>query len=143
MNSRFKTTILCIDDHWSGLIGCKMLLESNGYAVLEATGGDEGLRLFLSHSVDAVVLDYQMPGKNGDVVAAEMKRAKPHVPIMLLSSYGPFPQRKLEAVDMFLSKSQPSKIFLSTLQNLLSRRPRPFFNRWFDTWKSRNEGVRQ
>lgn len=143
MISRLKATILCVDDHWSGLIGHKMLLESNGYEVLEATGGDEGLRLFLSHSVDAVVLDYQMPGMNGDAVAAQMKRAKSHVPIMLLSSYGPLPTSKLEAVDTFLSKSQPSKILLSTLQQLLNRRPRPFFSRWFDTWRSRNEGVRQ
>ena len=90
--SRLKATILCIDDQWNGLIGRKIFLESNGYEVLEATGGDEGLKLFLSHSVDAVVLDYQMPGMNGDVVAAKMKRAKSHVPIMLLSAYGPLPR---------------------------------------------------
>ena len=142
--SRLKPTILCVDDHWNGLIGRKIFLENNGYEVLEATGGDEGLRLFLSHAVDAVVLDYQMPGMNGDAVAAKMKRAKSHVPIMLLSSYGPLPKSKLQAVDIFLSKSQPPKILLSTLQDLLDRRPRPFFSRWFDTWRSRieNEGVR-
>jgi CheY-like chemotaxis protein len=141
--SRMKTTILCIDDHWNGLIGRKMLLENNGYEVLEATGGDEGLKVFLSHSVDAVVLDYQMPGMNGDVVAAKMKRAKSHVPIMLLSAYGPLPKSKLEAVDTFLSKSQPPRIFLSTLGNLLNSRPKPFFRRWMDTWRSRNELGRQ
>jgi response regulator RpfG family c-di-GMP phosphodiesterase len=75
--SRLKATILCIDDHWNALIGRKMLLENNGYEVLEASGGDEGLKLFLSHRVDAVVLDYQMPGMNGDVVAAKMKRRCP------------------------------------------------------------------
>jgi len=141
--SRLKATILCIDDHWNGLIGRKIFLESNGYEVLEATGGDEGLKLFLSHSVDAVVLDYQMPGMNGDVVAAKMKRVKSHVPIMLLSAYGPLPKSKLEAVDTFLSKSQPPQILLSTLQNLLNNQPKPFFRRWMDTWRSRNEGVRQ
>ena len=119
-----------------------MLLENDGYEVLEATGGDEGLKLFLSHPVDAVVLDYQMPGMNGDVVAAKMKRAKSHVPIMLLSAYGPLPKRKLEAVDTFLSKSQPPKILLSTLQDLLNNRPKPFFSRWLDTWRTRNEGMR-
>ena len=124
-------------------MGRKMLLENNGYEVLEATGGNEGLRVFLSHSVDAVVLDYQMPGMNGDAVAAKMKRAKSHVPIMLLSSYGPLPKSKLEAVDIFLSKSQPPKILLSSLQHLLNRRPKPFFSRWFDTWRSRGEGMRQ
>ena len=141
--SRLKATILCIDDHWNGLIGRKLFLESNGYEVLEATGGAEGLKLFKSHSVDAVVLDYQMPGMNGDVVAAKMKRAKSHVPIMLLSAYGPLPASKLKAVDTFLSKSQPPKILLSTLHDLLNGQPKPFFSRWLDTWRSRNEGVRQ
>jgi CheY-like chemotaxis protein len=139
---RLKTTILCIDDHWNGLIGRKTLLENNGYEVLEAVSADEGLKLFLSHSVDAVVLDYQMPGMNGDVVAAKMKRAKSHVPIMLLSAYGPFPASKLLAVDTFLSKSQPPRILLSTLQNLLNTRSKPFFNKWLEMWSARNEGVR-
>lgn len=142
MISRLKT-ILCVDDHWNGLISRKMLLESNGYNVLEATGGEEGLRLLLSHPVDAVVLDYQMPGMNGDVVAAKMKRAKSHIPIMLLSSFGPLPKSKLEAVDIFLSKSEPPKVLLSKLQHLLNRRPKPFFSLWFDTWRTRNEGVRR
>ena len=136
-----KATILCIDDHRNGLIGRKMLLEENGYEVLEATGGDEGLKLFRSHSVDAVVLDYQMPGMNGDVVAVKMKRVKAHVPIMLLSAYGPLPQNKLKAVDTFLSKSQPPNILLSTLQSLLDSRSKPFFSRWLDHWRDRNESV--
>ena len=139
--SRLKATILCVDDHWNQLIGRKMLLEKHGYEVLEATGGDEGLKLFLSRSVDAVVLDYQMPGMNGDVVAAKMKRVKSHIPIMLLSAYGPLPKRKLEAVDTFLSKSQPPRILLSTLQDLLDKQPKSFFSRWLDTWRNRNKGV--
>ena len=53
--ARVKATILCIDDHWNGLIGRKMLLEQSGYEVLEATGWDDGLRLFRSRMVDAVV----------------------------------------------------------------------------------------
>src|SRR3984893_18497936 len=108
-----KATILCIDDHRNGLIGRKMLLEENGYEVLEATGGGEGRKLFRSDSVDTGVLDYHMPVLNGDVVAVKMKRVKSHVPIMLLSAYGPLPQNKLKAVDTFLSKSQPPNILLS------------------------------
>src|SRR5271168_160527 len=136
-----KSRILCIDDHWNGLLSRKMLLEKNGYEVLEASCGDEGLKLFRSQPVDAVVLDYQMPGMNGDVVAAKMKRIKSHVPIMLLSAYEPLPKRKLKAVDTFLSKSQPPNILLSTLQGLLDPEPKPFFNRWLDAWRNRNKGV--
>lgn len=140
--SRLKTTILCVDDHWNGLVGRKMLLERNGYRVLEATGGDEGLKLFRTHNVDAVVLDYQMPGMNGDVVAARMKRMNAHVPIMLLSAYGPLPKKKLASVDTFLSKSQETKLLLSSLQDLLNNQPKPFFSRWLDTWRGRNRGVK-
>jgi CheY-like chemotaxis protein len=137
--SRARPTILCIDDQWNGLIARKILLEASGYTVLEASDGDEGLKLFLSHAVDAVVLDYQMPGMNGDVVAAKMKRIHSHVPIMLLSAYGPLPKRKLRSIDTFLSKSQPPDVLLSELQDLLGGRPKPFFSRWLDHWKSRNQ----
>ncbi|MGA8620744.1 MAG: response regulator [Candidatus Sulfotelmatobacter sp.] len=141
--SRRKATILCIDDHWNGLIGRKMFLENNGYEVLQATGGDEGLKLFESHSVDAVVLDYQMPGMKGDAVATKMKSVKSNVPIMLLSAYGPLSKKKLKAVDTFLSKSQPPQILLSTLQDLLDSHSKPFFSRWLDSWRSQNEGAKQ
>jgi CheY-like chemotaxis protein len=137
---RRKATILCIDDHWNGLIGRKMLLEKSGYEVLEASGGDEGLKLFRTRAVDAVVLDYQMPGMSGDVVATKMKRINSQVPIMLLSAYGPLPKHKLSSVDSFLSKSQPPTILLSTLQQMLGA-SKPFFSRWLDHWKSRNQAV--
>ena len=137
--SRRKATILCIDDHWHGLIGRKMLLEQSGYEVLEASGWDDGLKLFRERSIDAVVLDYQMPGMRGDIVAAKMKSINSNVPIMLLSAYGPLPQKKLKSVDTFLSKSQPPEILLSTLHGLLEGQHKPFFSRWLDLWKSRNQ----
>lgn len=139
MMSRPKATILCIDDHWNGLIGRKQMLEQHGYKVLEASGGNEGLKLFRSRNVDAVVLDYQMPGMSGDVVAAKMKRINSQVPIMLLSAYGPLPKNKLRAVDSFVSKSQPPDILLSSLQGMLGDQRKPFFSRWLDQWKSRNQ----
>ena len=139
MMSRPKATILCIDDHWNGLIGRKQLLEQHGYKVLEASGGDEGLKLFRSRNFDAVVLDYQMPGMSGDVVASKMKRINSQVPIMLLSAYGPLPRNKLRSVDSFVSKSQPPDILLSSLQGMLVDQRKPFFSRWLDQWKSRNQ----
>jgi len=141
--SRLRKTILCVDDQWNDLIGRKMFLEQNGYRVLEATSGDEGLKLFVDHRVDAAVLDYQMPGMNGDVVAAKMKRIKSHIPILLLSAYGPLPEKKLASVDIFLTNSQGPKVFLSALQEMLACQPKPFFHRWYDNWKGRHQGVRR
>jgi len=140
--SRAKPTILCIDDHWNGLIRRKMLLEENGYQVVVATNGPEGLELFVSRPVDAVILDYQIRGMSGDVVAAKMKCISPQVPILLLSAYGPLPKAKLKAVNAFLSKLQPPTILLSTLQQMLALAPKPFFYRWLYDWKQRTQGVR-
>lgn len=136
--SRRKATILCIDDHLSGLVGRKIFLEENGYSVLEATGGQEALKLFRKHPIDAVVVDYQMPGMNGDVVAAKMKKMRSRVPIMLLSAYGPLPERKLKSVDIFLSKSQSPDAMLSALNQMLDTQSKPFFTRWLEHWRRRN-----
>lgn len=138
MKRRRKATILCIDDQWSGLIGRKIFLENSGYQVIEATSAEDGLRLFRSHAVDAVVVDYQMPGTDGAIIAARMKNLKAHIPIMLLSAYGPLPEKKLRSVDTFLFKSQPPSMLLSSLDTLLARRDKPFFYRWLDQWKIRN-----
>jgi CheY-like chemotaxis protein len=140
--ARFSNTILCIDDQWLRLIARKQLLEANGYRAIEATNGDEGLKLFRTSTVDAVVLNYQMPGMNGDVVAARMKRMKAHVPILLLSAYGTLPDNKLESVDAFLLLSQEPKFLLSRLRQLLASRSKPFFHRWFEHWTGRNQGIR-
>jgi CheY-like chemotaxis protein len=138
--SQSRLTILCVDDHWPTLMGRKMLLEQNGYRVLESTDCAEGLNLFCSHTVHAVILDYQMPGASGDVVAAKMKSLKAEVPILLLSPYAPLPPKKLRAVDMLLVKSQAPKLLLSALRKLLVQQ-RPFFQRWFNDWRWRNRTV--
>jgi CheY-like chemotaxis protein len=139
--SGMKATILCIDDHKGGLNARKMLLEENGYKVLNATNGREGLRLFREHSVDAVVLDYQLSGMSGDVLAVKMKHIKAQVPIMLLSANEPLPKRTRQSVDTFLCKSKPSGVFVSSLQKLLDGSTKPFFSRWLETWKERNQGT--
>jgi two-component system cell cycle response regulator DivK len=136
-----KARILCIDNHWNGLAGRRVLLEKSGYEVLEATSGDDGLKLFLSHAVDAVVLDYQIPGMDGAAVATAMKRANAQIPIMLLSAYCPLQKSKLRAVDSFLSKSQPATTFLSALDEMLDARPKGFFDGWLADWKGRNQGA--
>ena len=102
----WKPLILCVDDTPSLLEGQKMLLEENGYRVLTATNGPDAVEVFVSHSVDLVILDYHMPGMNGVVAAARMKDAKPDVPIALLSGDEDVASSDLEAIDCFCSKSE-------------------------------------
>lgn len=133
-------TVLCIDDDWNALIARKAFLEQNGYRVIESSDSAQGLRLFCKLHVDAVIVDYQMPGMAGDRIAARMKGLKAGIPILLLSSYGPLPATKLRSVDMFLAKADEPKLLASALGKLLSK-PKPFFDRWLDAWRTRTRTV--
>ncbi len=117
-----RSLILCVDDEWNGLEGRKMLFEETGYKVLVATGGAEALQLFASHPVDLVLLDYHMPGMNGDVVAEHMKAGQPDVPIALLSADDGLPERALRWVDAFVSKSESPANLLQIVEHLLDLR---------------------
>jgi len=117
-----KPLILCADDAPNVLEGQKMLLEENGFQVLTATNGKEALQAFVSYPVDLALLDYHMPGMNGDVAAAHMKASKPDVPIALLSADDWISPSKLRMVDAFVSKSEPIASFLEIVEHLLSLR---------------------
>jgi CheY-like chemotaxis protein len=130
-----KRTILCIDDYEAGLSARKILLEDEGYEVLTATDGRSGLQLFESHRVDGVILDYQMPGMNGDLVACQMKQLKPRVPILLLSAYISLPEEKLRFFDALVAKDEPLRVFSAAVRELMSKASA--FSSWIGNWQAR------
>jgi two-component system, OmpR family, response regulator len=73
-------------------------LEDEGYTVLSAADGAEGERLALSEGVDLVVLDRMLPGKDGMEVLAALRRAKPALPVILLTAKGEVADR-VEGLD--------------------------------------------
>jgi CheY-like chemotaxis protein len=112
--------ILCIDDEPTGLKIRKMLLQTEGYEVLTALSGPEGLAMLDANPVNAVVVDYSMPGMNGDEVAAEIKRRNPAMKILLLSAYVDLPEGALKWVDKRSVKGVSATSFLTDLQELLT-----------------------
>jgi len=119
--ARRQETLLCIDDNQSSLNICKIILEDFGYKVLTASSAREGLEIFASHVIDAVILDYQMPEMNGELVAAEMRRTKPRVPILMLSGWVLLPESALQLVDEYVAKGDPVEFMLLAVQQVLSR----------------------
>jgi CheY-like chemotaxis protein len=112
--------VLCVDDEAVGLRVRKILLERAGYQVLTANDGFAGLELFAEQPVDAVILDYAMPGMHGGEVARQMRLAKPEVPILLLSAYVGLPEEISSLVDVYMTKGEGAPALLETLGNLLS-----------------------
>lgn len=84
-------TILVIDDDPYARDITGRLLEVLGYDVEMAPDGETGVQLFREHSstIHAVILDCQLPGKNGDEVFHELRRIDRNIPIILCTSCRP------------------------------------------------------
>jgi CheY-like chemotaxis protein len=111
--------VLCVDDELVGLQVRKLLLERAGYRVLAAEDGPAGLEIFAAEQIEAVVLDYSMPGMHGGEVAARMRQLKPAVPILLLSAYVGLPPEVTSVVDLYMTKGQGAALLLTKLSSLL------------------------
>jgi CheY-like chemotaxis protein len=111
--------VLCVDDELIGLKVRKILLERAGYRVLTAPDGSAGLDIFSREPVEAVVLDYSMPGMNGGEVASKMRLTKPHIPILLLSAYMGLSSDVLSTVDLYMTKGEGPPVLLQKLSSLL------------------------
>jgi CheY-like chemotaxis protein len=110
-----------VDDEKVGLHVRKLLLERSGYNVLTASNGQAGLSLFEQNPVDAVVLDYAMPGMHGGEVAARMRARKPEVPILLLSAYVGLPADVTALVNIYMTKGEGAPALLEKLESLFPR----------------------
>ena len=111
--------VLCVDDELVGLQVRKILLERAGYRVLTASDGPSGLEIFSSEPVEAVILDYSMPGMHGGEVAVRMRQIKPQVPILLLSAYMGLSAEVTSLVDLYMTKGEGAPILLEKLGSLL------------------------
>src|SRR5512140_639036 len=80
-------TILCIDDDPTILELQKSILAANGYTVLIAPDGPTGISLASKHPVDAVVLDFKMPGMDGSQVAEVLWKRQPDLLIVICTGF--------------------------------------------------------
>jgi CheY-like chemotaxis protein len=111
--------VLCVDDEAVGLQVRKILLERAGYQVMTASDGPSGLEIFSAEPVEAVVLDYSMPGMHGGEVAVRMRQIKPQVPILLLSAYMGLSPEVTSLVDLYMTKGEGAPVLLEKLGSLL------------------------
>ena len=110
--------VLCVDDELVGLQVRKLLLERAGYRVLTATDGLAGLEILAKEQIEAVILDYSMPGMHGGEEAAKMRQIKPTVPILLLSAYVGLSPEVTSLVDLYMTKGEGAPVLLTKLGSL-------------------------
>lgn len=100
-----RKRILCVDDDPSTLEIRKLLLDAAGYQTLTANSGKEALRLLREESrIDLALLDYAMPGMNGDELAENIRMQYPALPLVAVSAVGQLPQAFLNVVENSVQK---------------------------------------
>ncbi|MEM6733520.1 MAG: response regulator, partial [Myxococcota bacterium] len=117
-----KTTVLVIDDdeHVRALL--ERIFEREGYDVVLAQTGDEGLLALPRHPIDVVLLDLHLPDHDGLTVLSKMRVEEHDQPVLMMSGEGTVESAvratQLGALD-FLQKPLVRERVLVTLKNAL------------------------
>jgi DNA-binding response OmpR family regulator len=95
VKKRKTKTVLIIEDEADIRNFASRVLELEGYRVLQAADGDEGLRLARKSPVALVLLDLKLPGCDGWVVLTELKSAPAlsTIPVILFTASAAVTQR--------------------------------------------------
>ena len=101
--------ILVIEDHEENRRLLRDLLTSDGYELIEAVTGEEGLMLAETHVPDLILMDIQLPGIDGYEATRRIKanQALRHIPIIAVTSYalsGDDLKAREAGCDAYLSK---------------------------------------
>lgn len=82
-----RHTVLLVDDEANILSALQRTLRREGYEILTAPSGAEGLSLLATHDVQVVVSDQRMPEMNGTEFLSRVKQLYPQTVRMVLSGY--------------------------------------------------------
>ncbi len=126
-----EATVLLIDDDEDFTASIRSLLEAEGYAVVTAASGREGLRKLGEVEPDVVLLDIMMESTTeGYAVSGAIKSLERPVPIVMMSSVQNAPtelfarSEELEMIrpDAYLTKPVDVERFLATMKALVGKR---------------------
>jgi CheY-like chemotaxis protein len=117
--------ILLIDDDNQFRTMLRKMMERNGYEVIEASDGKEGIKLYRKNPTDLIITDLIMPEKDGIETIQELKKDFPNIKIIAISGGGRLgPQDYLHLAEMLgaqrtLTKPIELPELLKTIEDLL------------------------
>src|SRR5215471_16068929 len=116
--------ILIVDDKATSRELLRTVLEKQGYAIIEATNGEEALEKTRSDGPDLILLDLQMPIRNGYEVLAELRRearfrSLPIIAVTASAMQGDREKALAAGFNAYLTKPLPLSNLKSEIQRLL------------------------
>ncbi|PKL83378.1 MAG: DNA-binding response regulator [Ignavibacteriae bacterium HGW-Ignavibacteriae-3] len=117
------TKIIIADDHPMLRFGFIQFInkEVDMKVTEECETGEELLSKILDDDFDIVILDIDMPGRNGIDILKEIKKMKPEMPVLILSSFNEtrYGVRAIQAgANAYLSKEVKKEILIETLRRI-------------------------
>jgi len=119
-----RTVILVVEDDPAIRRGLCDALEFKGYSALSCDCGKRGLELALSGSPDLVLLDVLLPGMEGFTVLRELRKARPRLPVIMLTARGTEEDRVRgleEGADDYVVKPFSASELLARVEAVLRR----------------------
>jgi len=120
------SVILIVEDNEKNMKLVRDVLQAKGYATIEATTGEDGIRLAAEHKPDLILMDIQLPGING-IEALRALRANAEtatIPAIAVTASVMQQDRKhiTEAgFDGYLGKPLNLKEFLEAVRTILEK----------------------
>ena len=115
--------ILLVDDDAEIIESLRLALEANGYTVLVASDGNQGLALSERENPDLVILDMMMAKHSGFLVLEKMRRTRetPMRVIMITANEGSRHKAYAEmlGVDDYIRKPFPMDRLIESVQRLI------------------------
>ncbi len=122
-SSKSNKRILLVDDDAEIVESLRLALEANGYTVLIARDGNQGLALSERENPDLVILDMMMPKRSGFLVLEKMRRTRetPMRVIMITANEGTRHKAYAEmlGVDDYIRKPFPMDRLIESVQRLI------------------------
>jgi two-component system invasion response regulator UvrY len=119
--------VLLVDDHAVVRMGFKMLLESDAdiKVVAEADSGENGVKMYMEHKPDVVVMDITMPGIGGLEATDRIMAKDSSARILVLSAHedSVHPKRVLNAGAMgYLTKRSAAEELIKAIRTVAGRK---------------------
>ncbi|HCL7716450.1 TPA: two-component system response regulator GlrR [Escherichia coli] len=125
--------LLLVDDDPGLLILLGLRLTSEGYSVVTAESGAEGLRVLNREKVDLVISDLRMDEMDGMQLFAEIQKVQPGMPVIILTAHGSIPDAVAatqQGVFSFLTKPVDKDALYQAIDDALEQSAPATDERW-------------
>lgn len=125
--------LLLVDDDPGLLKPLGLHLTSEGYSVVTAESGAEGLRVLNREKVDLVISDLRMDEMDGMQLFAEIQKVQPGMPVIILTAHGSIPDAVAatqQGVFSFLTKPVDKDALYQAIDDALEQSAPATDERW-------------